>query len=242
MGGKSSQMNNQSTEDLRRRLGNVDQIRDLLFGSTLAEYEQRFLQYDQQLKQMDAKLTELNTETSDRLNRLRTDLSSEIQIGFEKLNSQVHQLQLHNTEHSRKSQSIEQRYAQEIESVKQSLTDQTQFLKKDLIQTRQQLQAEIVDLSEKLTQALSSEVAKVHHTKLSQVDLADILFELCLKLKNGDTEISIADPATPNLASPEAEAHKKTNISADIKFLAVLMLFGCLKGMIDSRSKRLVYG
>jgi uncharacterized phage infection (PIP) family protein YhgE len=195
-------MNNQSTEDLRRRLGNVDQIRDLLFGSTLAEYEQRFLQYDQQLKQMDARLTELNTETCDRLNRLRTDLSSEMQIGFEKLNNQVHQLQLNNTEHSRKSQSIEQRCAQEIESVKQSLTDQTQFLKKDLTQTRLQMQAEIVDLSEKLTQALYSEVVKVHHTKLSQVDLADILFELCLKLKNNGADILAADPAAPSNESP----------------------------------------
>jgi exonuclease VII large subunit len=194
-------MSNQSTEDLRRRLGNVDQIRDLLFGSTLAEYEQRLLQYDRQLKQMDARLTELNTETSDRLNRLRSDLSSEMQIGFEKLNSQVHQLQLNNTEHSRKSQSIEQRCGQEIESVKQSLTDQTHFLKKDLIQTRLQMQEDIVGLSEKLTQALYSEVANVQDTKLSQVDLADILFELCLKLKNSDVETS-----TENSASPSTES------------------------------------
>jgi uncharacterized phage infection (PIP) family protein YhgE len=208
-GGKSAQMNNQSTEDLRRRLGNVDQIRDLLFGSTLAEYEQRFLQYDQQLKQIDARLTELNTETSDHLNRLRSDLSGEIQVGFEKLNSQVRQLQLNNTEHSRKSQSIEQRCAQEIDSVKHSLSDQTQFLKKDLIQTRLQMQAEITDFSEKLTQTLYSEVAKVHSTKLSQIDLADILFELCLKLKNNDTEVSMADhPAIPDNTSPSADAAK----------------------------------
>jgi exonuclease VII large subunit len=195
-------MNNQSTEELRKRLGNVDQIRDLLFGSTLAEYEQRLLQYDQQLKQMDTRLTELNTETSDRLNRLRSDLSSEMQVSFEKLNSQIHQLQLNNTEHSRKSQSIEQRCGQEIESVKQSLTDQTQFLKKDLIQTRLQMQEEIVGLSEKLTQALYSEVANVRNAKLSQVDLADILFELCLKLKNGGGEISTTDSASPNHESP----------------------------------------
>ncbi len=195
-------MNNQSTEDLRKRLGNVDQIRDLLFGSTFAEYEQRLLQYDQQLKQMNTRLTELNTETSDRLNRLRSDLSSEMQVGFEKLNSQVHQLQLNNTEHSRKSQSIEQRCGHEIESVKQSLTDQTQFLKKDLIQTRLQMQEEIVGLSEKLTQALYSEVANVRKEKLSQVNLADILFELCLKLKNGGVEVLTADSASPNHESP----------------------------------------
>jgi hypothetical protein len=199
-------MNNQSTEDLRRRLGNVEQIRDLLFGSKLAEYEQHFLQYDQQLKQMDASLTKLNTETSDRLNRLRSDLSSEMQIGFEKLNSQVHQLQINNTEHRRDSQSIEQRCTQEIESVKQSLTDQTQFLKKDLIQTRQQMQTEMVGLSEKLTQALYSEVANVQSTKLSQDDLADILFELCLKLKNSGPETLVTDAATPNTESPLVNA------------------------------------
>ncbi len=191
-------MSNQSTEDLRRRLGNVDQIRDLLFGSTLAEFEQRFLQYDQEFKRMDARLTELDAETNDRLNQLQSNLSNEMQVGFEKLHSQVHQLQLNNTEHSHKSQSIEQQYGQEIESVKQSLTDQTQFLKKDLNQTRLQMQEEMVGLSEKLTQALYSEVANVRNTKLSQVDLADILFELCLKLKKNSPEIAVAAPIAPS--------------------------------------------
>ncbi len=194
-GGKSSQMSNQSNEDLRRRLGNVDQIRDLLFGSKLAEYEQRFQEYDQQLEQMDANLTELKAETRDRLNLLQSDLLSEMQTGLDKLHRQVDQLQLSDTEQSHKSLSIEQRCTQDIESVKQSLTDQTQFLKKDLIQTRRQMQEGLVSLSEKLTQALYAEVANVHDTKLSQVDLADILFELCLKLKNSSAETSTIDPA-----------------------------------------------
>jgi small-conductance mechanosensitive channel len=210
-GGKSSQMSNPSNEDLRRRLGNVDQIRDLLFGSKLAEYEQRFQEYDQQLNQMDANLTELKAETRDRLNLLRSDLLNEMQIGLEKLNRQVDQLQLSNTEQGHKSLSIEQRYVQDIESVKQSLTDQTQFLKTDLIQTRRQMQEDLVSLSEKLTQALYAEVANVHETKLSQVDLADILFELCLKLKNSRAESSTIDPAAASIESPEGNANALQN-------------------------------
>jgi hypothetical protein len=208
---KSSQMSNPSNEDLRRRLGNVDQIRDLLFGSKLAEYEQRFQEYDRQLKQMDANLTELKTETRDRLNLLRSDLLSEMQIGLDKLNHQVDQLQLRNTEQSCKSQSMEQRHIQDIESVKQSLTDQTQFLKKDLVQTRRQMQEDLVRLSEKLTQALYAEVANVHDTKLSQVDLADILFELCLKLKNSRGESSTIDPAAVSIENPEGNANALQN-------------------------------
>jgi valyl-tRNA synthetase len=204
-------MSNPSNEDLRRRLGNVDQIRDLLFGSKLAEYEQRFQEYDQQLKQMDVNLTELKAETRDRLNLLRSDLLSEMQIGLDKLNRQVDQLQLSNTEQGRKSLSIEQRCTQDIESVKQSLTDQTQFLKKDLIQTRRQMQEDLVRLSEQLTQALYAEVANVHDTKLSQVDLADILFELCLKLKNSRAESSTIDPAADSIESPEGSANALQN-------------------------------
>jgi hypothetical protein len=206
-GEKSSQMSNQSNEDLRRRLGNVDQIRDLLFGSKLAEYEQRFQEYDRQLKQMDVNLTELKIETRDRLNLLRSDLLSEMQIGFDKLNSQIDGLQLSHTEHSRKSESIEQRAAQDIESMRQSLSDQTQFLKKDLVQTRRQMQEDLLKLSEKLTQALYAEVAKVQDTKLSQVDLADILFELCLKLKTSSAENSTIDPAVNRIESLEGNAN-----------------------------------
>jgi valyl-tRNA synthetase len=210
-GGKSSQMNNPSNEDLRRRLGNVDQIRDLLFGSKLAEYEQRFQKYDQQLQQMDANLADFKVETRDHLNLLRSDLLSEMQIGLEKLNRQVDQLQLSSTEQGHKSLSIEQRCAQDIESVKQSLTDQTQFLKTDLIQTRRQIQEDLVRLSEKLTQALYAEVANVHETKLSQVDLADILFELCLKLKNSRSESATIEPTAASIESPEGNANALQN-------------------------------
>jgi phage-related tail protein len=209
--GKSSQMSNQSNEDLRRRLGNVDQIRDLLFGSKLAEYEQRFQEYDRQLKQMEANLAEAKAEIGDRLNLLRSDLLSEMQIGFEKLNRQVDKLQLSSTEQGHKSLSIEQRCVQDIESVKQSLTDQTQFLKTDLIQTRRQMQEDLVRLSEKLTQALYAEVANVHETKLSQVDLADILFELCLKLKNSRSESATIEPTAASIESPEGNANALQN-------------------------------
>jgi hypothetical protein len=210
-GGKSSQMSNPSNEDLRRRLGNVDQIRDLLFGSKLAEYEQRFQEYDRQLKQMEANLAEAKTEIGDRLNLLRSDLLSEMQIGLDRLNRQVDHLQLSSTEQGCKSLSIEQRCVQDIESVKQSLTDQTQFLKTDLIQTRRQMQEDLVRLSEKLTQALYAEVANVHDTKLSQVDLADILFELCLKLKNSRAESSTIDPTAASIESPEGNANASQN-------------------------------
>ncbi len=193
-------MTNQSTEDLRKRLGNIDQIRDLLFGSKLAEYEERFQQQTQKLEQIETRLTDLETETVDRLNLLRSDLSNELQIGLERLTSQVNDLQLSNTAHSHRSQLIEQRCAQDIDSIKQSLTDQTQFLKKDLMQTRQQMQEEMVKLSEKLTQAIYSEVSNLYHTKLTQVDLADILFEICLKLKN--------NPASSSTANVSAMSHE----------------------------------
>jgi hypothetical protein len=190
-------MTDRSTEDLRKRLGNVDQIRDLLLGSTLAEYDRRLQQYAQKIEQMDVSLSDLKTETRDRLNQLRSDLSNELQIGFDKLNSQVHQLQLSHIEHRNKSQSFEQRVAYDLDSANQSLEDRAQFLKNDLFQTRQQMQEDLAGLSEKLTQSLYSEIARVHHAKLSQADLADILFEICLKLKNSESDRPVVDAAGP---------------------------------------------
>ena len=85
-------MTDLSADDLRKRLGNVDQIKDLLFGSLLAEYEQRFEHHTQQIEHIDARLTDLKAETSRHLIQLRSELSAEIQQEFASLGRQFHQV------------------------------------------------------------------------------------------------------------------------------------------------------
>lgn len=58
-------------EEVRERLGNIDQIRDIIFGAQLRDYNNR-------LDKIEADLSLLQQDTRDRLEHIKTSLVSEI--------------------------------------------------------------------------------------------------------------------------------------------------------------------
>lgn len=58
--------------EMRERLGNVEQIREILFGNQLRGYDQR-------LDKMEADFATLKQEIHDRLDKIKDSLSAEVQ-------------------------------------------------------------------------------------------------------------------------------------------------------------------
>ncbi len=51
-----------SKEDMGARLGNIDQIRDLLFGHKTEEYEQLFEKHTERLDKLESELSQFKAE------------------------------------------------------------------------------------------------------------------------------------------------------------------------------------
>jgi hypothetical protein len=76
-----------------------------------------------------------------------------------------------------------------------SLNLQTKFLKEELSQTRETLEADRDLLKQQLFNKIEQSLLELNSTKISRKDLAEILFELCLKLKGTEflTDFQAAD-------------------------------------------------
>ena len=96
-------------EIMRDRLGNIDQIRDVLFGQKAQEYEQQFATYDQRLDKVETELTQLQSETRDRLRQLQETFSTELSTTLDSLEKKLKYLSLttHETTSNRKSRLAE---------------------------------------------------------------------------------------------------------------------------------------
>ncbi len=181
-------------EEMRRKLGNITQLRELLFGEQIEEYERKFDQSFQQinelsteLKQLEGKFTEFRADMKQQLYNLENNLSKEINSAVDSLEKKIQYLNLNTRSETKRLhqeiQEIVQSTDQSIEEVTNSLKSQTKYLKDELSQTRNDLEQETHSLKQQLTEKIEKNLVELTEGKVSRVDLAEVLFELCLKIK-----------------------------------------------------------
>ena len=175
---------------MRKRLGNVSQLRDLLLGEKIEEYETNFAENSQRLDALEASLTKFQLEVNERLNRMQDSLSREIKTAVDSLEKKIKYLSLTTHEETNKlKQDIEAKSRnamQNIDTLQNSLRTETTYLKDEVFQTRNTLGEDLHNLKQQVLEKLENNLSELTETKVSRADLAEVLFELCLKVKGSD--------------------------------------------------------
>ncbi|MDJ0634598.1 MAG: hypothetical protein QNJ34_15525 [Xenococcaceae cyanobacterium MO_188.B29] len=177
-------------EELRERLGNVGQLRDLLLGDKIEEYEASFAQNSQRLESLESSLIKFQSEVDARLSKMQDSLSREINAAVDSLEKKITYLSLTTHEETNKlKQEIEAKSSnafQSIDTLQNKLRSETSYLKDELFQTRNTLGEDLQNLKQQVLEKLESNLSELTENKVSRIDLAEILFELCLKVKGSD--------------------------------------------------------
>lgn len=193
-------------EEIRERLGNVDQIRNLLFGNKIKEYEERFENSDRRLDKLESELASFQSEMRDRLTQLQDSLSSEIRSGLNSQEKKLKYLSLTTHEEINKLQQAidanNNKFSHEVESLNQRTHSQARALKNEITQLKEGLEEEFRSLKEQIFAEVSKVNSELKEGKVSREDLAEVLFELCLKIKGTDFIPSLKEAA---------ENHTKTD-------------------------------
>lgn len=168
------------------QIGNIDKIREIIFGGHMRDYDTRFARLETRLAKESADLRE---DTKRRFEVLETFIKREFEALAERLQT-------------------EQRHREEsAQSLSRALTETGQALEAKLVQFdassargQRDLRTQILDqsrsLSEEIRQkhaemstALEREVAELNHEKPSRSHLASMFTELAARL-NGDLKIT----------------------------------------------------
>jgi DNA repair exonuclease SbcCD ATPase subunit len=208
-------MNKMTKDEVRERLGNIDQIRDIIFGAQMREYDTR-------LEQAKTDLDNHQQEISDRLNHLKISLTGEIKAAVESLEKKI---KTFNTNHTEEETDLRQqvdrlnrKLSSSIEDLDESLETKTKSLKEELTTTRDQYQGEILMLRDMVLSEIAEQAKLLQAGKVSRFDMAEALFEMGMRLQGSEfipslqevvsTEApeKIAEPRKPN--RPEKAAEK----------------------------------
>lgn len=177
-------------EEIRKRLGNVSQLRDLLLGDKIEEYEANFAQNSQRLDTLESSLIKFQSGVNARLNKMQESLSREINTAVDSLEKKIKYLSLTTHEETSKlKQEIETKSRtafENIDTLQTSLRSETSYIKDELFQTRNTLGEDLQNLKQQVLEKLESNLSELTENKVSRSDLAEVLFDLCLKVKGSD--------------------------------------------------------
>jgi hypothetical protein len=180
--------------EMRDRLGNIDQIRELLFGHQSRDFEQRFDQITERVDQLEAGLSKFQVEVREELKQLQDSLSTEIRVALDALDKKLQYLRLTHSESVEKLQhdlqSLEQKSSHGLLSLHENTTNQLKLIQTEATHIKAQLEADIQGLRHQVYEEMEKELTQLKDNKLSRSMLADVLFDLCLKVKGNELSSS----------------------------------------------------
>ena len=161
--------------------GNIDKVRDILFGGQMRDYERRFVRLEERLVQ---EVTEMKDDVRKRLSALEQFVKQEAASLADRIK----------TEHEERTDATKDLSRDARESAKAfekktgQLDDQIGRVQRELRQQILELQQRVADdLRQKMDDVLarlSQEASDLRHDKTDRAALASLLTEMAMRLTN----------------------------------------------------------
>ena len=194
-------------EEMRERLGNIDQIRDIIFGAQLREYDNRF-------DKIDSDLSMMQQDMQARIEQVKNVLSAEMKAAVDSLEKKVKSLTLNTQEESadlrQQIDRVNRKFSSSIEALDEAIDNQTSSIRDELSQNRERLSEETRTLKTQVFEELDRRFSMLRDAKVSRDDMAEILFELGMRLKGTEfvPELKgVADKSNSEFLLPERHHH-----------------------------------
>lgn len=167
-------------EEMRERLGNIDQIRDIIFGAQLREYDNRF-------DKIDSELSMMQQDMQARIEQIKTVLTGEMRAAVDSFEKKIKSISLNTQEESadlrQQIDRVNRKFSSSIEALDEAIDNQTTSIRDELSQTRERLSEETRTLKTQVFEELDRRFSMLREVKVSRDDMAEILFELGMRLK-----------------------------------------------------------
>jgi len=179
----SKEKNNNHQESMEA--GNVDQIRDIIFGAQMRDYEKRFIRLEERLL---SESDSLRGETNSRLDALESYIKQEVSslsdmIAVERGEREDDTRHLSN-ELSNQAQEQEKKLNHQQQSSSQAQAD----LRDALLEQSKSLLTEIQNVRNTLSASLDKSSEELRDDKADRRALADMFSEFAMRL-NGDFQL-----------------------------------------------------
>ena len=162
------------------QLGNVDQIREILFGSQSRETKEKFEKLEASIKAMHEEMRKKIEQTQNDFN-IRID--NELETLSRKMKNIVTQQQDEFSDVRDSALKQEKRLQNAMDIMEEELNAKREQLQKQQIENNSALRNEMDTLKDEVLQTLNTKMTEMNGVKLSRDDAAEILMEAAMAMK-----------------------------------------------------------
>jgi hypothetical protein len=179
----SEQKDNPSNQPqvLRGGAGNVDKIRDILFGSQMRDYESRFARLEETLIKETLEIRETNRR---RFEQLEGYIKNEFETVQSRLKTERDERSDAASKLSRELKDLNDTLSRRIRDLDDRETDVERKLRSDLLQQARDLTEEIRTRHDEMVSVLDKRVSELRDGKTDRAALASLFNEVALRLSD----------------------------------------------------------
>lgn len=171
--------NAKQSNDLSQ-LGNVEQIREILFGSQSREVQEKFDKLEESMKAM-------HEEMRKKMQQAELDFNAKIESEVETISRKIKNLSTQQQDELVDVRDAalkqEKRFQNALDIVEEELNAKREQLQKQHTENNITLRAQMDTLQDEMLQVLDEKIAALGLNKLSREDAADILMEAAMTMK-----------------------------------------------------------
>jgi len=175
-----SNANNKAKENDLSQLGNVDQIREILFGSQSREMKEKFDKLESSIKSLHEEMRRKIEQTQSDFN---IRLESELEAISRKMKNIVTQQQNEFSDVRDSAIKQEKRLQNAMDIMEEELNAKREQLQKQHLESNSALRSEMDTLKDEVLKTLNDKMSEMNGVKLSRDDAADILMEAAMAMK-----------------------------------------------------------
>jgi len=184
-----SKNHNSKSENEIGQLGNVDQIREILFGSQTRDLNKRFEKIENDSKRAHEEiLSKIEQNQKD----FNSRLNNELEILSKKIKNMMAQQQEELSDIRDSEVKQEKRLQNSMDILSEELQAKNEQLYKDQIENRDSLKADINSLRNEIFDIVDERLSELGETKLSRDDAAEIMMETAMRLKGTQIDQQLA--------------------------------------------------
>ncbi len=161
--------------------GNIDKIRDILFGAQMRDYDRRFTRLEERLVK---EASDLRDETRRRFDSLESFIKQEVAALTDRIKAENQQRSQSGEDLTRELRETGRSINQKINQMDEQAAQQTRELREQLLSQSKELVDEIRRKHDEISASLSREAGDLRHDKADRVALANLFTELAMRLNN----------------------------------------------------------
>ncbi len=183
--------------EIRQRLGNITQLQELLFGEQIKEYEHKLEQYEQRINQLEFNHQEFKTAIEKQIKELENKLISQIDSTTtaweKKIQYFYNAAQREQSKTKQELNTLTQHSYRNTDLLQDSMNAYNNSLKSEIIQSKSEIEQTLRLFKQQILEKLELDLFKLSSAKVSRSDLAEVLFDICVQLKETEASSKIIE-------------------------------------------------